>query len=177
MENKKHKILKISLIISLILNLSFTSGYVIKKYVSSPGSKEIPSEQGNNYCKHKPHKTGYRHLAHKNPEFENEFHKHRKHYKKVSNDLIKFKTELLNELKKEVINQDTVDRLLEEINRLNKELHDKNYLHLLSLKKLLDPKDFVALLDRMNEELCIHREMHYDTEENHFHEKKTNLKK
>jgi hypothetical protein len=167
MENNKYKSLKLALIISVILNLSFISGFILKKYVFSPGHREDRPAQNKHICQHHHHQTGYRHLSQKSPEFKSTFHQHRKYYRKVSNDLIQIKTRLLNELKKKEIDEQTTDQLLKEINRLTSELNRKNYLHLLSLKKFLEPGDFIILLDSMNYELGLHRDMHSDMEGDH----------
>lgn len=167
MENNKYKSLKLFLIISIILNLSFISGFLLKKYIFSPGYREDRPAQSKHVCAHRRHQTGYRHLSKKSPEFKITFHQHRKYYLKVSNELIQIKTRLLNELKKKEIDEETSNQLLKEINRLTSELNQKNYWHLLSLKKLLEPDDFIFLLDSMNYELGLHRDMHSDMEEDH----------
>jgi hypothetical protein len=53
-----------------------------------------------------------------------------------------------------------VEKLLKEINRLTSELNEKNHRHLLTLRKLLEPRDFAHLIKCMNRVLHTHEQGH-----------------
>jgi hypothetical protein len=171
MGKNNYKRLKVALIASLILNLAFLSGFVIKKFLSPHPYKETGAGHGKLHCEHGHHKTGYLHLCRKNPGFKKIFDLYKEGYRNASNDLIKVKTEFLNELKKKELNKKALEKILKEVNRMTNELNEKNYRHLLLLKEHLDAEDFAFLLDRMCYVLGTHKEMPCGTVKDHCREK------
>lgn len=153
--------LKFVLIASLILNIAFIGGFVAKRFL-------FPSEVNAAKITAPKHSAGqcktdcldYRHLCQKCPEFKETFHHHKDYYQNASKDLLKIKAEFLDELKKKELDEDAVEKLLKEINRLTNELNAKNHRHLLALRKLLQPEDFDLLIKSMNRELHAHEETH-----------------
>lgn len=147
------------MIASLILNLAFLSGFVIKKYIFPNQINKTVAEPKPNMCQMKPHSVGYKHLCQRNPGFKNTFHDYQTYYRHASDSLIKVKIEFLTQLKQEKPNGETLAQLLKEMNAQADELNEKNYRHLLSLKALLKPADFASLIDCMTSALGSYREM------------------
>jgi len=168
MKNSKYMKIKIALIISLVLNLSLISGFVIKKFILPQKQNGIPQKRAEYYCKNDGSRIGYYHLCRKKPEFKKLFHDHKQYYYYISNRFIKIKTGLLNELKKKEIKKEITEKLLKELNYLTNELNEKNFKHLLLIKNLIDPKDFTFLLDSMNHALIQHKEKDLDMNSDPF---------
>ncbi len=171
MQNNTPNTLKFVFIASLILNLAFIGGFVAKRFIF-PGEvnavktvKAAAPGQGVMQCKSDC--LNYQHLCKKCPEFKETFHNHKDFYHDTSHNLIKIKTEFLNELKKKELDEEAVEKLLKEINRLTSELNAKNHRHLLALRKLLQPEDFALLIKSMNRELHAHEETHAHKEKEH----------
>jgi hypothetical protein len=173
MQNSNSNKFKIAFIVSLILNLAFVSGFVTKKFIFPRGPKKAPVEECEQYCQTTPYRIDYQDLCQTCPQFKETFRSHKDDYQHASRDLIKIKTEFLNELKKEDLNEEAVEKLLKEINRLTSKLNEKNHRHLLTLRKLLEPKDFTLLIKCMNQALHTHEQGHVHREGEHvLHEHK-----
>lgn len=177
MKNSKYMKIKIALIISLVLNLSLISGFVIKKFILTQKKNGTPQKKAEYYCKNDGNRIGYYHLCRKKPEFKKLFHDHKEYYHYISNRFIKTKTELLNELKKKETKKEITEKLLKELNNLTNELNEKNFKHLLLIKNLIDPKDFTFLLDSMNQALIQHKEKDLDMDSDKFCTKNKNINK
>jgi len=146
--------LKFVFFASLILNLAFVGGFVAKRFIF-PGEVKavktgapVPMAQ---QCKKEC--LDYQHLCQRCPGFKETFHDHQEYFNNASHDLIKVKTEFLDALQKKELDEEAVEKMLAEINRLTSELNAKNHRHLLTLRKLLPPGDFALLIKSMNREL------------------------
>jgi len=172
MQNNNSPKLKFMFFASLILNLAFVGGFVAKRFLF-PGEvkpvKAAASIQGVLHCKKDC--LDYQHLCKKCPEFKETFHNHKDYYHNASHDLLKIRTEFLNELKKKELDEAAVEKLLKEINRMTSDLNAKNHRHLLTLRKLLQPEDFALLIKSMNRELHAHEETHAQEKGEHVSHK------
>ncbi len=164
MQNSSSNKFKIAFIASLILNLAFVSGFLARKFIFPRGAKKAPVEKCEQYIQVTPYRLDYQHLCQSCPQFKETFRSHKDDYQHSSRDLIKIKTEFLNELKKKDLNEEAVEKRLKEINRLTSELNEKNLRHLLTLRKLLEPKDFAHLIKCMNRVLHTHGQGHVHRE-------------
>lgn len=161
MQNKNSPKLKFMFFASLILNLAFVGGFVAKRFLFPGEVKAVnasASGQGAQQCKNDC--LDYQHLCKKCPEFKETFHNHKVYYHNASHDLLKIRTEFLNELKKKELDEAAVEKLLKEINRMTSDLNARNHRHLLALRKLLQPEDFALLIKSMNRELHAHEDTH-----------------
>lgn len=149
--------LKVVLLASLILNLAFVGGFVAKRFIFPGEVKAVKTDTPAPAAQHcKKECLDYQHLCQKCPGFKETFHNHQEYYQNASHDLIKIKTEFLNALQKKELDEEAVEKMLEEINRLTSELNAQNHRHLLTLRKLLPPGDFALLIKSMNRELHTH---------------------
>lgn len=164
MQNSSSNTFKIVFIASLILNLAFIGGFVAKKFIFPRSPEKAPVEKCEQYFQITPDRMDYQYLCQACPQFKETFRSHKDDYQHTSRDLIKVKTEFLNELKKKDLNEEAVEKLLKEINRLTSELNEKNHRHLLTLRKLLEPEDFAHLIKCMNRVLHTHEQ-----EQEHVH--------
>lgn len=159
MATKASSTVKVILIASLILNLAFISGFVVKKIsASTPVSREESCEPQD--CEHSrtigQHQVGYRHFCNK-PGFKETFEEYRAWHHNMSRKLSQIKAAYLRELKKENCDRAAIDKLMREMNRTSGELNQKNYRHLQTLKNLLSRREFTSLIDCMCHSLEAHR--------------------
>lgn len=157
---------KIFLIASIILNLAFISGFMIKKYALPP--KRVNSNTilttTPSPCQMKSQGVGYTHLCKGNPGFKHTFHSFQVYYHQASADLSRIKIQFLHVLKQDKPDNQVLENLIQEIKLKTNELNEKNYRHLISLKALLKPADFVTLMDCMAQALDSHKEMPFPME-------------
>ncbi len=149
---------KTALVASLILNLAFFTGFVVKKINTFQGNEKAVSnttEHGPD-CMIDQHEVGYLHFCQR-PGFREMFNSYQDWYRKVSSKMSQTKTAYLKELKKENADPAVLKMLLDQINRMDVKLNEENYRHLTSLKKVLSPEEFSALMDCMDNSLNAHR--------------------
>ncbi|MCP5051546.1 MAG: hypothetical protein GY940_30540 [bacterium] len=153
--NVSNKI-KVALIASLILNLAFITGFVVKKISASNPEKTCEPPECGQTCIIDQHQVGYRYFC-KKPGFKETFEEYRQWYLETSRKLSQIKTDYLRELKKENSDRAAIGILIRDMNRTAGELNEKNYRHLLGLKGMLSPREFSSLIDCMNHTLNAHR--------------------
>lgn len=152
--------LKFVLFASLILNLAFVGGFVAKRFIFPGEVKAVRTGAPAPMVREcKKECLDYQNLCQKCPGFKETFHDHQEYYQNASHDLIKVKTEFLNALQAKELDEEAVEKLLGEINRLTSELNEKNHRHLLALRKLLPPADFAELIKSMSRELHAHEKL------------------
>jgi hypothetical protein len=156
MATKASSTIKVVLIASLILNLAFISGFVVKKISASTREESCEPLNCGHTCINDQHQVGYRYFCIK-PGFKEAFEEYRAWHRGMSRKLSQIKTAYLRELKKENCDRAAVDRLIGEMNRTSGELNEKNYRHLQALKGLLSRREFASLIDCMNHTLEAHR--------------------
>lgn len=151
--------LKIALTASLLLNLAFVVGFVVKKYlVAQPHHhKEHVSHCRYTPCGEDAKNVGYRHFC-KRPGFKKHFHQYQDTYRKAAENLKRTKKAYLIALKKENIDEESLEKLHRDVIRSSNELNEENYKHLLTMKKLLKPGDFTCLVNCMLHALDFHQE-------------------
>jgi hypothetical protein len=155
--NGSNKI-KIALIASIVLNLAFIGGFAVKRYLLPGDVKKTGAAPNAQACPKDCKTVDYTHLCQKCPGFKETFHTHKDYYRNTSRELLKIKVESLDELMKPELNEEAMERLLKEINRLTNELNEKNHRHLLKLRKIMEPGDFASLIKSMRRELLSHED-------------------
>lgn len=167
--NSSHKI-KIVLVASIVLNLAFIGGFAVKRYLLPKDVKKTAAAPNAQFCPKDCKTVDYIHLCQKCPGFKETFHSHKDDYRTTSRELLKIKGEFLDELLKPGLNEEAVEKLLKEINRLSSELNEKNHRHLLALRKMMEPGDFAILINTMHRELLAHGEPHEEIHGDKEHE-------
>lgn len=167
--NGSNKI-KIALIASLILNLAFIGGFAAKRYLLPKDVKKNAAAPNAQSCPKDCKTVDYINLCQKCPGFKESFHSHKDYYQTTSRELLKIKSEFLDELMKLELNEEAVEKLLKEINRLSSELNEKNHRHLLALRKMMEPGDFAFLIKSMHRELLSHGDLHEEIRGEKEHE-------
>jgi hypothetical protein len=170
MQTNGSRKLKIVLIASIVLNLAFIGGFVAKRYLLPPDVKKTAAAPNIQTCSKDCKTVDYLHLCQKCPGFKETFHSHKDYYQNTSRELLKIKGEFLDELLKPELNEDAVEKLLKEINRLTTELNEKNLRHLLALKNIMEPGDFATLIKTMHRELLAHGDLHKDIHREKAHD-------
>jgi hypothetical protein len=164
------KILRLALVCSIILNLAFIGGFVIKRAISSnidssldSSAKEDfkcpPSEtkgEDNKYHRDKD-SLGIGKLCKENPAF---YKLHHEHGKKIHDNMEKMyllRKEMLEKIKGGANDEKDFEGIIAEFNVMNSRLEMDNVRHLLSLKKILEKEAFNSLIDRLIYKLSTHK--------------------
>jgi hypothetical protein len=155
MTTKVSNKIKVALITSLILNLAFISGFVVKKISASNQEKSCESLENGQTCMIDQHQVGYLYFC-KKPGFKETFEEYREWHRKTSRKLSQIKEAYLREIKKEKSDRVAIEILIGQLNRTTRELNEKNYSHLQALKGLLSLREFSSLIDCMNHTLKAH---------------------
>lgn len=165
------KILKLALVCSIILNLAFISGFIIKRTISSKADNTIislgdrdfqcpASETGGK--EGKPHHNkdflGIGKLCRENPEFRKLHRKHGLKLKENLQEMYLLRKEMLEKIKSGTVDEKDLDSIIAEFNAMNTKFETDNIKHLLSLKKILKKEDFDMLMDRLMYELSTHKQ-------------------
>lgn len=152
------KKIRTALIASLILNLAFFTGFVVKKINASQGDANTVcnSPEGGPDCEANKHEVGYLHFC-KQHGFREMFDSYQDWHRKASRKMRQIKSAYLKELKKENADPAVLRTLLEQMNRMAVQMNEENYRHLSALKKVLPAMEFSALMDCMDQSLNAHR--------------------
>lgn len=152
------KKIKTALIASLILNLAFFTGFVVKKINASQGNVNAvcSSPESGPDCAINQHEVGYLHFC-KQHGFREMFDAYQSWHRKASQKMCQIKTAYLKELKKENADPAVLKTLLEQMNRMAVQMNEENYRHLAALKNVLPMQEFSTLMDCMDQSLNAHR--------------------
>jgi uncharacterized membrane protein len=158
MASNVSKKIRTALILSLIMNLAFFTGFVVKKINSSQTSVKAVCNtiecEGESVSEQ--HEVGYHHFC-KRSGFREMFDAYRNWHRKTSLKMSQIKTAYLRELKKENADPAAIKTLIEQMNRTAVQLNEENYRHLSALKEVLPAQEFSALMDCMAHSLNAHR--------------------
>ena len=168
MASNGSKKIKTVLIASLILNLAFFTGFVVKKInASQRGAGSVKAACNSNECGQScvinQHDVGYLNFC-KRPGFRDMFDAYREWHRKTSLKMSQIKTAYLKELKKENADSTAIKTLIEQMNRTAVQLNEENYRHLSALKGVLTAREFTALMDCMDHSLNAHRSHSFHTQ-------------
>jgi hypothetical protein len=165
------KLLRLALICSIILNLAFIGGFIIKRTISSRTNNTINSseesefqcpasgarEKGNKHHRDKDF-LGIRKLCNDNPEFRKLHREHGINLKANMEKMYLLRKEMLERIKSGAVNEKDLNGIIADFNAMNTEFETNNIKHLLSLKKILKKEDFDMLMDRLIYELSTHKQ-------------------
>ena len=164
------KILRLALVCSIILNLAFIGGFIIKRAISPNINNSLdssaeedfkcpPSEAKGEENRHHREKDflGIGKLCKDNPVF---YKLHHEHGKKIHDNMEKMyllRKEMLEKIKGGASNEKEFESIIAKFNVMNAKLEMDNVNHLLSLKKILKKEDFNSLIDRLIYKLSTHK--------------------
>jgi hypothetical protein len=164
------KILRLALVCSIILNLAFIGGFVIKRAISPnidnnldssaeedfkcPPSETKGEENGHHRDKDS---LGIGKLCKENPAF---YKLHHEHGIKIQDNMEKMyllRKEMLEKIKGGANDEKDFEGIIAEFNIMNAKLEMDNVRHLLSVKKIMGKGDFNSLIDRLIYKLSMHK--------------------
>jgi hypothetical protein len=162
MKNEKNNNrLKVLFILSLICNLAFIGGFIIKKTLFSSGKTDedysfpiVPDErEGKHFEGREKHEI--LDLCKRNPLFKKLFNEHCKANFDTMMQIHSLRYEILEKIKKGITDLKEFEETISKLEILNTDSERENIRHFIELKKILGDEKFEQLTQRMKKKIAM----------------------